>query len=57
METNLYAVKFVVLYIWLGKIFCSQKRKWRSHYSMAQPSLFSPYFDFNDAVSYIASHP
>ena len=27
MEVNLYAVNLVVLYIGLGKIFCSQKRK------------------------------
>jgi len=29
-----------------SEIFCSQKKNGWSHYSMAQPSLFFPYFDF-----------
>ncbi len=32
--------------IWLGKIFCSQKKNGNSYYIMAPPSLFFPYFDF-----------
>ena len=40
MVVNLYAVKFVVLYIGLGKIFCRQKKNGWSQFIMAQPSFF-----------------